>query len=156
MKNKNLKKFLLLYSITLLASIYYYNNYIETSENKNKKTYSNYSKGNVYIGSKDYLDNLEDISEYDILVEDERDGSNPSMKIRNSYLITDKNTRIEILNILKQYEKNHPSNWNRSIDTMNLEWEAHNSLYYLNYKRDHTTDVDLDNEDEEKYAKILK
>ena len=78
------------------------------------------------------------------------------MKIKNSYLILDSKTRKEILESLIKYENENPSNWNRTIETMELEWEAHNILYYLNYKKDHTTDVDLDNNDEDKYLKILK
>lgn len=161
--NKNnlnkLKKIILLYGITFISAVYIYNynnNKSTNSDNINEDAFDKYSKGQVYIGNKEFLDNLDNINETDILVEDQRNSNNPSMKIRNSYLITDSNTRNEILNILLNYEKQDPSDWDRTIETMDLEWEAHNVLYYLNYKKDHTTDVDLDNEDEKKYEKLLK
>ena len=160
LKNKKFQKFCLIYSITFISSIFLYN-LITKKENNHYKISTNeafdsYSNGLVYIGDKQFIDNLKNIKKGDILVEDERDSSNPSMKIRNSYLITDSNERKEILKILCEYEKKYPSDWDRTIEAMNLEWEAHNILYYLNYKKDHTTDVDLDNNDEQKYSKILK
>lgn len=109
-----------------------------------------YSKGAVYIGNKKYLDSLH-VNQNDVLVEDQRNNNNPNMKIRNSYLITDKKDRLKIIKILYNYEKKHPSKWNRSIKSMEREWEAHNTLYYLNYKKNHTADVDLDNNDENNY-----
>lgn len=158
LKNKKFQKLFLIYSITFIGAIYIYNTYIDSNESDYKiddKAFSNYSKGLIYIGDKEFLDSL-DVNENDILVEDDRDSNNPSMKIRNSYLVTDSTTRKEILEVLLKYEENDPSDWNRTIEAMDLEWEAHNVLYYLNYKKDHTTDVDLDNEDEEKYIKVLR
>ena len=149
----------MLYSVTLVAGIYYYYTYIDNKEATYKfdeDAYSGYSKGSIYIGDKEYLDSLENITDKDILVEDERDSDNPTMRIRNSYLVFEKNDRTEILKSLCEYEKEHPSDWNRTLETMELEWEAHNLLYYFNYKKDHTTDVDLDNNDEEKYMKVVK
>lgn len=139
---KYLKMLFLLFIILFI--IYFFINK-NTKNNPNK-----YSKGYVYIGSNKYLDSLK-VNKDDILVEDYRNSNNPNMKIRNSYLITDEKIRKEIIQILYNYEKNHPSKWNRSIKSMEKEWEAHNTLYYLNYKKDHTADVDLDNNDENKY-----
>lgn len=158
LKNKKFQKIFLIYSITFLGALYIYNAYIDGNNNDielDEKAFAKYSKGQVYIGDAEFLDSLE-VSENDILVEDERDGSDPSMKIRNSYLVTDSNDRKEILEILCKYEEKYPSDWERTIEAMDLEWEAHNVLYYLNYKKDHTTDVDLDNDDEEKYSKVLR
>jgi hypothetical protein len=133
------------------------------SDNKNHKKitnnetyYSSYSKGLIYIGDKSYLDNITNITKNDILVEDRRNLDNPTMTIRNSYQITSKKNRGEILKVLCEYEEKNPSNWNRSFETMDLEWTTHNILYYLNYGHDHTADVDLDNEDEIIYKKLIK
>ena len=51
-------------------------------------------------------------------------------------------------NILYIYELQHPSNWNRTIDSMIVEWKVHNLLHSIGYKLKRTTDVDLNNEDE--------
>ena len=47
----------------------------------------------------------------------------------------------------------YPSKWNRSLKSMRLEWFVHNLLHDFNYKLDHTTDVDFNNEDEQKFDK---
>ena len=125
------------------------------------EAFARYSKGRIFIGSKEYLASLEDVNDTDILVEDLRDSENPDFKIHNSYLITDRNIRNEILVVLCEYEKCHPSNWDRTIESMRLEWLAHNLSYIFNYEQHRTTDVDLDNNDEEYYnnyvlQKVLK
>ncbi len=125
------------------------------------EAFARYSKGKIYIGSKKYLSNLKNVNEDDILVEDLRDTENPDFKIHNSYLITDRNIRNEILVVLCEYEKCYPSNWDRTIESMRLEWLAHNLSYIFNYEQHRTMDVDLDNNDEIYYnnkvlQKVLK
>lgn len=79
------------------------------------------------------------------------------MFIRESYKITDKDKRNQILEVLCEYEKNNPSEWDRSIESMRLEWFIHNMGHELDYKKDHSDDVDLNNEDEEDYDdKVLR
>ena len=73
------------------------------------------------------------------------------MQIYSSYKISDTNVRNEILNILMEYEKKHPSKWERSLNSMKVEWFVHNLLHLFNYRLDHTTDVDFNNADEEIY-----
>ena len=148
------KKFLLIYLAVSLLAIQSYDaketySYEILDE---EEAYASYSKGLIYIGDKEYLDSLENINEYDILVEDNRDSkTNPDMIIHSSYKIYSHKLRTEILNVLCEYEKQNPSEWNRSLSSMELEWFAHNMCYIFDFKRDHTTDVDLDNNDEKKY-----
>lgn len=119
--------------------------------NKEKiNPYSKYSKGNVYIGSYDYLKSIE-TDKNDVLILDKRESNDPDIKIYNSYLITENELIDEILDILLEYEKEFPTAWDRSKDTMKLEWFVHNVAYYFNYQRDRTKDVDLNNLDEEYY-----
>ncbi|MBR2828773.1 MAG: hypothetical protein IKE70_06035, partial [Bacilli bacterium] len=62
----------------------------------------------------------------------------------------------DIIDSLLQYEEMNPSMWDRSRDSMKLEWYMHNISYSLNHKRDSSIDVDFDNKDEEVYnSKIL-
>ena len=77
------------------------------------------------------------------------------MKIITSYTITDKNIRNEILEVLCRYEELHPSPWDRSIESMRLEWLAHNISYLFHNQRHRTADVDLDNNDEKYYKKSI-
>ena len=94
----------------------------------------------------------------DVLVIDESTNSaRPEYKIINSYRVKTILEKWEILKIIKNYdEKNHKSKWSRSFRTLLLEWITHNFLYTVNYERDRTTDVDLDNDDEEQYRIFTK
>ena len=79
------------------------------------------------------------------------------MKICDSYKIRSSKERREILEIMCLYEECYPTDWDRSIESMQLEWTLHNLSYDFNYQRESSTDVDLDNEDEVKYTnKILQ
>lgn len=115
-----------------------------------------YPDGCIYVGDEDYLKDIS-TEDGDVLVEDRRDGENPDFCIYDSYKVNDKDSRNDILEVLCLYEEMYPSDWDRSLESMRLEWFMHNVSHYFDYKRDHSTDVDLDNEDEEKYDnKVLR
>ena len=108
-----------------------------------------YRNGNVYIVKN--LNDVDVVSENDIIILDERNKKDPNMKVISSHEIYDKEIRNDIIEILNEYEEMYPSKWNRSLESMRLEWFVHNFFYELNYKRNHTNNVDLNNNDEEKY-----
>ena len=58
---------------------------------------------------------------------------NPNMQIWNSYMIDESAKQREILEILYAYDKAHPSRhaWGRTVDSMLVEWDAHNDIYRL-------------------------
>ncbi len=125
----------------------------------NHEAYASYSGGLIYIGKYKHHPYL--LDDGDIFILDSRWDNNPDMKIINSYKVLDSNERSEILSVLCEYEKENPSKWDRSLGSMELEWTLHNLGYYFNIKRDSSTDVDLDNSDEDIYQnkvlqKILK
>lgn len=125
------------------------------------KPYASYSNGDVYIIKNENKIKSLKLNETDIVIIDERHDDNPSMKVISSCNIRNKNEINEIIEIMKDYNTKYPSNWSRTSESLRLEWYVHNLLYDLNYKLDHTTDVDLDNNDEEEYNrpffnKILK
>lgn len=121
----------------------------------NHEAYASYSGGLIYIGK--YKHHHYSLEEGDVFVLDSRWDANPDMKIYNSYKILNSKEREEILSILSEYEKENPSKWDRSLESMELEWTLHNLGYYFNIKRDSSTDVDLDNSDEELYQnKVLQ
>ena len=113
--------------------------------------------GLVYIGDKEFLESIPR-GDRVILIEDQRfSRDDPNMKIYNSCQIRDKNDRNDILEVIQEYERCNPSPWDRSIESMRLEWFMHNISYDCSYKQNRTEDVDLDNLDEEKYDnKILR
>lgn len=117
--------------------------------------YLSYSKGKIYIGEEKYLESLDNLDYFDLLVVDERESSDPNMKIVDSHKIISIIDMIEVLNILKKYEEENPTNWDRSIVSMRNEWIYHNMSYYLSYETGSSKDVDLNNGDEYKYEKKL-
>lgn len=154
---KKYKKKLLYFSAMIFFLNYYLKDYKYDSSYEiiDSNFFATYSDGLVYIGDKEFLDKIE-CKENDILICDNRNAQeDPDIIIYDSSRINDKNKRNEILEIICEYEKKYPTNWNRSIESMRLEWFMHNISYFCNYKRNRTTDVDLDNDDEEKYNNKL-
>ena len=116
------------------------------------KPYASYSRGNVYIGSiPELLAVLPYTSEHDVLVIDETGDKNPNFRILDSYKIFYIHEKREILDILFDYDENHNHTWDRTYSSLLNEWITHNFLYTFSIKEDHTTDVDLDNNDEQRF-----
>lgn len=156
MDKKKKKKIMCATAACLVLGTYTYTRKNEYNPNYTILNYEDgpfacYSDGYVYIGDREYLRNLENISPGDVLVLDDRTDGDPNMEIYNSYLITDKEKRNEILEIICYYEMLYPSEWDRSIESMRLEWYFHNVGYYLNYRANEAKEVDLNNKDEKKY-----
>ena len=151
---KETKRLLAIGSILALLTYYgvdykYHPSY-EIYEDSSE-AFGRYSKGNIYIGSLKKLLSLENVSIDDILVLDQRFSECPNMKILNSYRVNDKEDRNDIIEVLCKYEECDPSPWERTRESMVVEWEVHN-IFPLS---DRTNDVDLNNEDEKKYDNIL-
>ena len=161
MKHKNLK---LKKACFILGSSFILYTYLNTDHvykpnytiTEDEEYFAKYSKGKVYIGRIDYIESLKGkVNTDDILVIDTRNTKNdPNMQIISSYEISNKDTRNEILEILLKYEELNPSPWDRTIESMRLEWFVHNLSHSFNYKKDHSDDVDLDNDDQEKYENV--
>lgn len=110
-----------------------------------------YHSGIIYIGNKKYLNTIKSLGINDVMVLDDRLLEDPDLKIYNSYKITDPLIREEIIESLLYYEQKYPTDWNRTKNSLLREWAAHNIMHFLGYKLDHTTDVDLNNADEDYY-----
>lgn len=160
MKSKNKKKLLCISAAVLILVAYtskkkYHPSY--TILNEEDGPFAEYSNGYVYIGDSEYLSKLTNIHPNDVLVRDERNNFDPNIAIVNSFGIIDKETRNEILEIISYYEIMYPSEWDRSLESMRLEWFCHNASYYMNYKVDSSYEVDLNNKDEDKYdSEVLR
>lgn len=156
--NKTKKKLIVLaLSTSLLASYISYSDYhppVVALCEEDHLAFARYSRGKVYIGSKEFLESL-DVTENDILVEDLRDEEDPDMRIYNSCKIKDYAARNEIIQILLLYERMYPSDWERTAGSLRLEWLAHNIFHDLNYETHRTTDVDLNNKDEDVFNKVI-
>ncbi len=152
-----IKKLTLYVSITTLIFILnssslrkknkdYFRNSIKITKNKIE-----YNDGIIYIGDRKYLNSIKELNDNDVLVLDLRKASDPNLKIINSYQYLNPEVREEIIEGLLLYEEMYPSKWNRTKNSLIREWAAHNYMYFFGYEHSHTTDVDLNNVDEETY-----
>ena len=144
-------------AITIFIGMFNYRHRYEPEYEILKETddaFASYRDGYVYIGREEFINSVKH-EENDVLVVDERDSIDSNIKILDSYRITDKNAREDIINIIEEYEKNDPSIWSRSIETMKLEWFVDNVLYNLNYELTRTKDVDFENSEEESYKRFI-
>ena len=155
------RKKVLLSSVLFLMLLYYKDDYEYHEQyeilDDDSDAYARYRDGLIYIGDKCFLDQV-DVQEGDVLIEDQREYLlNPNLKVYSSYSITDKEARNDIIEVLQHYEDTQPTPWNRSSESMRMEWLLHNLCYDIGYQRDRTTNVDFNNADEEAYdKKILK
>ena len=167
MDKKNKIKLLAGLSSALALSLYLpyeheYNPSFVIHEETADMPFASYKNGDVYIGNKYYIDEvMQKAKDGDVFVECGYRSDNgyldPNIKIYSSYKINDKDLRNDILMIILIYDNLYPSDWNRSIESMRVEWTVHNLLYDIGYERARTRDVDLDNLEEEKYNnKILR
>ena len=117
--------------------------------------YATYSNGNVYIADSETIENIFQDNN-DVFIIDTRYENNSDIGICNSYKVTSNKEQREIIDIILQYEKTYPSNWNRTYESMMNEWDAHNICYYLGINRTSTHEVNFDNYDQDKYdSKVL-
>ena len=88
-------------------------------------------------------------SNYVVVYDQRYNIENPNMKIYNSYKIIDNSIQYDILKALYNYDREYPSKklWGRSIESMNIEWDAHNDIYGF-APNSHCQHVDLDYYDE--------
>lgn len=120
-----------------------------------EKAFARCACGDVYIGNATFLQSIPE-GENIILVEDQRRSrKDPNMRIYDSCSICSKEDRNAILEVLQEYERQDPTNWDRTIDSMRLEWLMHNLSYEFSYQTHRTGDVDLNNADEEYYNNKL-
>ena len=115
--------------------------------------YGTYSNGNIIIISDEkYIIEKNN----DLYIIDNRNTSDPNIKIYNSYKVTSLDEMKEILQMLINYENNYPSNWNRTLESMKNEWYIHNLFYKMHINEESARTVDLNNDDQNFYqSKIL-
>ena len=136
--------------------VYYENTYPLDKYPEECIPFGSYSKGDVYIGDEEYIELAKGYAkEDDVLIIMGEQNGDPNATILSSHEIKDKEDRNDILHILKAYDYNNPSEWERTIESMRVEWEIHNMLYNLGIERERTQDVDLDNSEEKKYSNQL-
>jgi len=130
--------------------------YNSNYEYNSESPYAFYRNGKIYICNDKIIESIRDDSTNDIYVIDQRNGIDPNLKICNSYEINNPVEMNRILNVLLEYEREYPSNWNRSLTSMRREWLAHNICYYFDVEKYRTAEVDLNNKDENKYLTLIK
>ena len=106
-------------------------------------------RGNLYIVSTELDREAQTIGENDYFAVDRRDRSDPEFVVIASYRANTDGIIRQLCQLLLDHEGAYPSDWDRTLDSMVEEWEMHNLAYSMDYKPDHSADVNLNNADEE-------
>lgn len=90
----------------------------------------------------------------EIAVYDDRTTANPSFRIYDSYRIRKNSIKREVLSAMIAYNEAYPTEprWQRTMDSLVLEWMEHNFAYRVGFLRKRACNVDLDNHAEGKGA----
>lgn len=112
--------------------------------------FATYDTGKIYF-TKDETNIDEEPA--DIIIVDMRD-EKENMQIVSSYRITNRETQLEVIDIMLEYNDLYPSEtpWIRTKDSIANEWLIHNIAYFLHYKRDHSASADFENKEEDTYT----
>ena len=83
----------------------------------------------------------------EIAVMDDRYSENPSFRIYDSYRIRKNKLKREVLFAMIAYNEAFPSEprWQRTANSLVLEWMEHNFAYRVGFLRSRASNVDLDN-----------
>ena len=90
----------------------------------------------------------------EIAVYDDRFTQNPSFRIYDSYRIRKNSIKREVLSAMIAYNEAYPTEprWQRTMESLVLEWMEHNFAYRVGFLRKRACNVDLDNHAEGKGA----
>ncbi|MBQ7876637.1 MAG: hypothetical protein IJ316_05030 [Clostridia bacterium] len=91
------------------------------------------------------------IGENDYVVIDYTHLKDARLQVRNSYRADNYYVRDCIIDVLLQYDNENNTPWQRTKETMEIEWYVHNLSYAAGYKTERAKHVDLNNEDENVY-----
>ncbi len=144
-----------IFSVSILKSDYVYQPQYEILDEVDNDAFASYKNGLIYIGDSSFINSLDHVNENDILVVDNRNTDKSSIQVVSSYEITDKDIRNDIICVIDEYLKLYPSDFDRSIESMRLEWLVHNILYGVNYEVDRTRDVDFETNEEDLYSNYV-
>jgi len=76
-----------------------------------------------------------------------------NIHIKDSYEVTHPVIMRNCLIMIRQKARKEGIRYNRTMNSWIQEWKAHNLLYMLDFKKDRTGSVDI-NEDEPKYIQL--
>lgn len=161
--NKRKKAIIMLYTYIIMLLSPKTNNNKENNEiifntkySIQDKLFATYNNNFVYIGTEHEINEILSADSNSIYIYDKRNNNNPDIAIYNSYKINNIEDIKIILEILLEYENKYPTNWYRTIKSMENEWLIHNICYKLNIEPNRTSEVDLDNNEEERYQHFIK
>lgn len=109
-----------------------------------KKTIS----GNLYIVSAELDRSAQTIGDNDYFAVDRRTAADPEYIVMSSYRANTDAVIRRLCQLLMEHENAYPTDWDRTLESLVQEWKVHNLAYSVNYKIDHSADVNLNNADE--------
>lgn len=104
--------------------------------------------GNLYVVLPEVELDALSVGDGDFVALDRRENGDPEMVVLDSYRAEDASVIEELCSLLLSHEAAHPTDWARSLDSMVEEWQIHNAAYVMDYRVDHSKDVNLNNADE--------
>ena len=89
--------------------------------------------GKVYVISESINYKKQTINENDFIVIDyrRRSGNNPAMEVINGGVASTKEWRLSVIDVLLKLERNDPTEWNRTRNSLEYEWWYHNALSWV-------------------------
>ena len=81
---------------------------------------------------------------------DYRTSDDPGICLIESHIVEEEEIQYEIIYMLLEYEELNPTDWNRTADSMQLEWDIHNFAYKKGISEKSTRSTDFNNNDEGK------
>ena len=104
--------------------------------------------GNLYVVLPEVKRDALSYTESDYIAIDRRDRSDPEIVVIDSYRAEDTALIEKLCELLLGHEEAYPTDWDRTLNSMITEWQIHNAAYALDYRVDHSKDVNLNNKDE--------
>lgn len=105
--------------------------------------------GNLYVVSPELDRDAQSVGENDYFAVDRRANKDPEFVVMSSYRADTDALIRQLCQFLLDHETAYPTDWDRTLESMVDEWKMHNLAYSMNYKLDHSADVNLNNADEE-------
>ena len=106
-------------------------------------------RGKLYVVLPEVDRSAQSAGENDYFAVDRRIGTDPEFVVMSSYRADTDAVIRRLSQLLLDHESMYPSDWDRTLESMVDEWKMHNLAYSMNYKLDHSADVNLNNADEE-------
>lgn len=104
--------------------------------------------GRLFVVAEDLDRTAQTIGENDYFAVDRRTAADPEFVVIDSYRADNEAIIRCLCQLLLKHEADHPTDWDRTLESMVSEWTIHNLAYNMDYRTDRSQHVNLNNADE--------